>query len=108
MLSFFFVFYRSWPDNVYILQACYKLSALARKQGIDSFVAAENLEEIYGYVRLNLCSPSHVVRLLTLKILTCFDQPERSSSEDKVHFRNGPFYNCVLNDLSFEWKRCQG
>ncbi|XP_068744813.1 small subunit processome component 20 homolog [Montipora capricornis] len=70
----------SWPDNVFVLQACYKLVTVARKQGIQSFLAAGNLQEIYGYARLNLCSASHVTRLLTLKILACFDQEEKAPS----------------------------
>lgn len=39
---------------------------------------------MYPYLRLNLCSASHVVRLLTLKILVCFDQPENTSLDNKV------------------------
>ena len=78
---------RSWPDNVHVLQACLKLMEVARKHGIKSFVSEQNVKEVYSYVRLNLCSASHVVRLLTLKILSCFDQPERSSSDNKVQYR---------------------
>lgn len=77
---------RSWPDNVHALQACSKLMEVARKHGIKSFVGEQNLQEVYSYLRLNLCSASHVVRLLTLKILSCFDQPERSSSDNKVQY----------------------
>ena len=59
---------------------------VARKHGIKSFVGEQNLQEVYSYLRLNLCSASHVVRLITLKILSCFDQPERSSSDSKVRY----------------------
>ena len=59
---------------------------VARKHGIKSFVGEQNLQEVYSYLRLNLCSASHVVRLITLKILSCFDQPERSSSDNKVRY----------------------
>ena len=84
---FVVLFYRSWPDNVHVLQACHKLMKVARTHRIQGFLTAENLQEIYGYLRLNLCSASHVVRLLTLKLLTCFDQPEtRLSSDDKVQY----------------------
>ena len=59
---------------------------LARKHGIKSFVGEQNLQEMYSYLRLNLCSASHVVRLLTLEILSCFDQAEKSSSDNKVQY----------------------
>ena len=78
---------RSWPNNVHVLQACFKMMEVARKHGIKSFVSERNLHEVYSYLRLNLCSASHVVRLLTLKMLSCFDQPERSSSDNKVQYR---------------------
>lgn len=82
--AFLLTLIRSWPDNVHVLQACFKMMEVARKHGIKSFVSERNLHEVYSYLRLNLCSASHVVRLLTLKILSCFDQPERSSSDNKV------------------------
>lgn len=79
---------RSWPDNVHALQACFKLMAVAKKHGIKSFVGEQNLQEVYSHVRLNLCSASHVVRLLTLKILSCFDQPDQMSLDDKVRYNH--------------------
>ena len=73
---------------------------VARKQGIQSFLAAGNLQEIYGYARLNLCSASHVTRLLTLKILACFDQ------EEKV---NAPYsYPYGSTRVSREWGTIRG
>ena len=87
-LSFsFFPCCRSWPDNVHVLQACFKLMDVARKHGIQSFVSEQNLQEAYSCLRLNLYSASHVVRVHTLKILSCFDQPERGSSDNKVQYR---------------------
>ena len=82
---FVLLFYRSWPSNVHILQACFKLLTVARAHGIQSFVAAENVQEIYPYVSHNLCSASHITRLLTLKILNCFDHPSKGVSDDKVN-----------------------
>ena len=82
----YFIHCRTWPDNVHALQACFKLMEVARKHGNKSFVGEQNLQEVYSYLRLNLCSASHVVRLLTLKILSCFDQPERSSLDNKVQY----------------------
>lgn len=58
--------------------------AVARKHEIKSFVDAENLLEIYPHLRLNLCSASHVVRHLTLMILSWFDPPEKNLSDNKV------------------------
>lgn len=102
ILFFIYIFFiRSWPDNVHILQACYKLLTVARKQGIQSFLAAENLQEIYYLVRLNLRSASHVIRLFTLKLLTCFDQQERTSSEDKVNYHNFTFSTRSMSCASF-------
>lgn len=77
-------FSRSWPDNVHILQACHKLTAASRKHGMGGVLVEENLQQIFPYLRLNLCSSSHSVRLLTLKILASFEQLGRSSSNNKV------------------------
>ena len=75
---------RSWPDNVHILQACHKLTAASRKHGMGGVLVEENLQQIFPYLRLNLCSSSHFVRVLTLKILASFEQLGRSSSNNKV------------------------
>ena len=98
----YFPYCRSWPDNVHVLQACFQLMDVARNHGIKSFVSEQNLQEVYSYLRLNLCSSSHVVRLLTLKILSCFDQPERSSSDNKVHEQ---YSICFLSTL--RWKEIE-
>ena len=82
---FVLLFYRSWPSNVHILQACFKLMTVARAHGIQSFLAAENLQGIYPYVSHNLCSASHITRLLTLKMLNCFNHPNKGVSDDKVN-----------------------
>ena len=92
---------RSWPDNAHALQACFKLMAVAKKHGIKSFVGEQNLQEVYSHVRLNLCSASHVVRLLTLKILSCFDQPDQMSLDDKVRYNHETL--CIVLQLFVQY-----
>lgn len=51
---------------------------------MGNVLVEENLQQIFPYLRLNLCSSSHFVRLLTLKILASFEKLGRSSSNNKV------------------------
>ena len=72
----FFPFFRDFSCDVHVLQACHVYLSILKEQSSPSISSNQNLAAVFQCVQKNLASHARLLRLLTLKILTIFEQPE--------------------------------
>ena len=73
--------FRDYSGDVHVLQACHVYLSVIKAQSSILISSNEHLTEVYTCVEKNLASHARLVRLLTLKILTTFEQMDMDTNE---------------------------
>lgn len=66
----------NYARDVHMLQAFHVYLSILQEQSSSNLSCQQNFKDVYACIKENLASHARLVRLLTLKILTTFDQLE--------------------------------
>ena len=73
---------REHSRDIHVLQACHVYLSVIKEQSSQVILSSDSLLEVYACVEKNLASHARLARMLTLKILTTFEQMDVGSNED--------------------------
>ena len=88
--------FRDHSCDVHVLQACHVYLSVIKEQSSQSILSYQSLAEVYACVENNLASHAHLVRLLTLKILTTFEETGVDANEVRTEIASYKYF--IYND----------
>ena len=83
-----FSLFRYYSYDVHLLQACHVYLSVIKEQSSFVITSNQHFDDVYACLETNLASHARLVRLLTLKILTTFEQVDMDTNEVCAVFEN--------------------